>query len=86
MLTIVLSTMVIYIRQEPSLLKVLIRLEGLGVLCLYLIFRVINAEGFFEAYFLVLFSILVIEGIIGLFGLVLLVKFRGRDRVITYRL
>lgn len=64
------------------LIFVLIILEVLGFFLVYFIAVKFNFCSHIDFFVLVIFSVLVIEGVMALCGLILLVSFRGRDYLV----
>jgi len=76
----------ILLLNRTSALKALIFIEVFGFLWFFLIVGVFNTTNAIEPTTIILFRLLVLEGVIGLFGLVLLVRATGRDTLNLFSL
>ena len=79
MLFIFFSILVIMFAFRERLLLVLLLLEILGFVIIYFVAVSLYANVFRDFLVLIIFTVLVIEGVIGLSGLITLVRFSGSD-------
>lgn len=78
MLYILLIIIIYKIFIEINLLKILLFIEILGLIRFRLLLLNVNIDNILDGFRLFLFSFLVLEGILGLYGLILILNFSGK--------
>lgn len=76
----ILLVFIVFAIRRHLLLSLLV-LEIIGFIVLYFIALEYSTINYLDYYVLIFFAVLVIEGVIGLRGLIRMVRFRGNDYI-----